>query len=108
MVPVPHNMTNYFQPLHLTANWSCKSFLHDKAQIWYAEQVETQVFKGIAPESVPVELKISILKTTHAKWVTQYCNHIHTNEDIVKNGWCRSGITKAIKENLHKKDPFEN
>ena len=33
MVPVPHNMTNYFQPLDLTVNRSCKSFLRDKSQI---------------------------------------------------------------------------
>ena len=39
MVPVPHNISNYFQPLDLTVNRSCKSFLHDKTQIWYAEQV---------------------------------------------------------------------
>ena len=103
MVPVPHNMTNYFQPLDLTVNRSCKSFLRDKAQIWYAEQVQAQISKGIAPESVSVDLKISILKPIHAKWVTQYYDHIHTNEDIVKNGWRRSGITKAIKENISRK-----
>ena len=26
MVPVPHNMTDYFQPLDVTVNPSCKSF----------------------------------------------------------------------------------
>ena len=31
-----------------------------------------------------------------------------TDEDIVKNRWCRSGKTKPIKENIRKKDPFEN
>ena len=54
MVPVPHNMTNYFQPLHLTDNRSCKSFLPDKAQILYAEQEQAQISK-VAPESVSVE-----------------------------------------------------
>ena len=65
MVPVPHNMTNYLQPLDLimqvgTVNRSCKSFLRDKAQEWYAEQVKVQIAKGIAPESVAVDLKISL------------------------------------------------
>jgi len=41
MVPVPRNMTNYFQQLDLTVNRSCKSFLRDKAQSWYAEQVKS-------------------------------------------------------------------
>ena len=72
MVPVPHNMTNYFQPLDLTVNRSCKSFLRDKAQIWYAEQVQVPISKGIAPESVSVDSKISILKPINTRWVTQY------------------------------------
>ena len=52
----------------------------------------------IAPESVFVDLKISILKPIHAKWVTQYYDHIRTDEDIVKNGWRRGGVTKPIKK----------
>ena len=47
----------------------------------------------ISPESVFVDLKISMLKPIHAKWVTQYYDHIRTDEDIVKNG-----ITKPIKK----------
>ena len=108
MVPVPHNMTNYFQPLDLKVNRSCKSFLHDKAQIWYAEQVQVPISKGIASESVSVDSKISILKPIHTRWVTQYYDHIRMDDDIVKNGWRRSGITKAIKENMCKENPFEN
>ena len=34
--------------------------------------------------------------------------HIRTDENIVKNGWRRSGLTNAIKENIRKEDPFEN
>ena len=108
MVPVPHNMTNYFQPLDLPVNWSCKSFLRGKAQIWYAEQAQAKISKGIVPESASVDLKINILKPMHAKWLAQYYNHIRTNKDIVKNGWCRSGITKAIKKYIRKEDSFEN
>ena len=89
-------MTKYFQLLNLTVNQSCKSFLHDKVQIWYAEQLQTQISKGIAPESVFVDLKIRILKHIHSKWVTQYYNHICIDEDIIRNGWCRSGISKVI------------
>ena len=72
MVPVPHGMTNCLQPLDLTVNQLCKSLLCDKAQIWYAEQVKAQISKGIALESVTVDLKISILKPIHVKWVAQY------------------------------------
>ena len=74
----------------------------------HAEQVQAQISKGVAPESVYVDLKIRIRKSIHAKCVTQYYDHIRINEGIVKNGWRRSEITKAIKDNIRKEDPFEN
>ncbi|MEO0687884.1 MAG: hypothetical protein AAFY76_23225 [Cyanobacteria bacterium J06649_11] len=107
MVPVPRNMTNYFQPLDLTVNRSCKSFLRDQAQTWYAEQVQAQIANGIAPENVSVDLKISILKPLHAKWVTKYYDHIRTRKEIIINGWRRSGIIDALREQVLKEDPFE-
>ena len=33
-----------------------------------------------------------------------YYDHIRTDKDILKNGWRRSGITKAIKKNTHQED----
>ena len=72
--------------------------MHDKAQIWYAEQLQAQISKGLTPESIFVDLKTSILKPIHAKWVTQYYDHICTDQDIMKNGWHISGTTKAIKK----------
>ena len=106
MVPVIHNMTNYFQPLDLKVNGSCQLLHQNNAQIWYAELVQPQIFKGIAPERVSIDLKISLVKPIQTKWVNQYYVHIHTNKDI-KNGWRRSGITKGTKENIGTEDPFE-
>ena len=74
----------------------------------HAEQVQAQISKGVAQESVYVDLKIRIRKSIHAKCVTQYYDHIRISKGIVKNGWRRSGINKAIKDNIRKEDPFEN
>ena len=82
--------------------------MHDKTQIWYPEQVQAQISKGIAPKPVFVDLKISILKPIYAQWVIQYYDHISTNKDIVKNGWHRSRITKVIEGNICKEDEYEN
>ena len=59
-------------------------------------------------KGVSVDSKISILKPIRAKWMTRYYGYIRTDKDIVKNRWRRSGITKAIKENIRKENPFEN
>ena len=47
MVPLPHNMKNYFQPLDLTVNRLWKSLLRDKGHICYAEKVHAKISKGI-------------------------------------------------------------
>ena len=43
-----------------------------------------------------------------AKWVIQCYDRIRTDKDVVEIGWRRTGITKAIKENIRKEDAFEN
>ena len=65
--------------------------------------------RNCSRKSVSVNLKISILEPTHAKWATQYYDHICTNKVYCeKMDGLRSGITKMIKEDIRKEDPFEN
>ena len=99
MIPVLRNMTNFLKPLELTGNRSCKSFLRNNAQTWDADEVQSQIARGIAPESVSVDLEINTQKPLHAKWVTHF--------EIVKNGWQRADITKALRDNI-KEDPLEH
>ena len=85
IVPVPHNMTNYLQPLDLimqvgTVNRSCKPFLRDKAQEWYAGQVQVQIArKGNRTRKCCRWLKDQPLNANRA--VTQYYDHIRANKD---------------------------
>ena len=45
MTPGPANMTNVFQPLDLTVNRSCKSFLRNHSQDWYSNEIRKQMEK---------------------------------------------------------------
>lgn len=107
MIPVPNNMTSYLQPLDLTVNRSCKAFLRNQAQTWYSEQVQAQIEKGIQPDKVSVDLRISVLKPLHAKWIVQFYDYMQSNKDIVVKGWQRSGVSAALEEPQRKEDPFE-
>ena len=51
MVSVLHNMTNCFQLIDLTVNRSCKLFLRDKAQLWYAKQAQAKISQEITSEN---------------------------------------------------------
>ena len=64
---VPHNLTSKFQPLDTTFNKSAKSFIKDKYNIWYTEQVIKQLNEGKDSTDVEVSLNLSQIKPRHAK-----------------------------------------
>ena len=48
---------------------------------------------------VKVDVKITIMKALHAKWLSEFYNYINSSDgqEITCNGWLRAGITDAIK-----------
>ena len=64
---VPHNLTSKFQPLDTTFNKPAKSFIKDKYNIWYTEQVIKQLNEGKDSTDVEVSLNLSQVKPLHAK-----------------------------------------
>ena len=108
MVAVPNCMTDKFQPLDLTVNRSSKAHLRNKTHTWFGEQVQQQIQNGVTPENVKVDLKISILKPLHAKWVTSFYDYMQGRPDIILKGWKRAGITEFLERNASEKkeDPF--
>ena len=108
MVPVPSNMTNEFQPLDLAVNRSCKAYLRKQTNTWFSDQVQSQIQNGVTPEKVQVDLRISILKPLHAKWVTYFYDCMQNRRDIVLKGWKRSDIVDflQLQPSEKKEDPF--
>ena len=87
MFPVPSNMTNEFQPLDLTVNRSCKAYLRKQTNTWFSDQVQSQIKNGVTTENVKVDLRISVLKPLHAKWVTSFYDCMQNRRDVVLKGW---------------------
>ena len=54
LIIVPHNLNNKFQLLYITVNKPAKSFIKDKYNMWYTEQVAKQLNEGKAPAEVEV------------------------------------------------------
>ena len=65
---VPH-LTNKFQALDITVNKPAKSFIKDKYNMGYTEQVVKQLNEGKDPAHVKVSLNLSEIKPLHAKWI---------------------------------------
>ena len=67
LIILPHNLTNKFQPLDITFSKAAKSFIKEKYNIWYTEQVTIQHNKDEDPADVEVSLILSQVKPRHAK-----------------------------------------
>ena len=112
-VLVPNNMTQLFQPLDLTVNKHCKSYLKRLFSEWYAQQIENQHSLGKKVEEIKIEFCLTTLKPLHAKWLVEYYNEI-TSENgstIIINDWKAVGIHNAIKagsSGLQSINPFED
>ena len=91
---VPHNHTNKFQPLDITANKPAKSFISNKHNEWFSKQVSQQLEKGIQPADVKVCLGLIELKVMHAKWILELHNHLRHQTGI--NGFKVASIAETV------------
>ena len=112
-VKVPNNMTQLFQPLDLTVNGHCKSFLKRKFAEWLSRQFNNQLSIGKKVEDIEMKFPLTTIKPIHASWITDFYNHMSTEEGmkIIENGWKASGIFGAVQGGsvgLAPIDPFQD
>ena len=91
-------MTRLFQPLNLTVDGCCKSFMKKKFAEWFAQQFDKQLTLGKRVEDIEMKFDLTEIKPIHANWITQFYNHMSTEDGskVVINDWKRSGIVDAI------------
>ena len=100
VVIVPHNLTNNFQPLDLSINKAAKSFIQNKYNDWFADQVFTQLQNGKDPTHVKIPSKLSDLKPMHSRWIVDW--YIHVIHDVIKEkemivrGFNSAGTSEAV------------
>ena len=97
-IHVPNNHTNLFQPLDISVNKNAKCFIADKYQDWYAEKVLQQLNRGVAAHDAKVDVKLSIMKPLHAKWIIEMYHHLKRSKQIVISGFRKAHITEAVSE----------
>ena len=113
LVLVPNNMTHMFQPLDLTVNKHCKTFLKNLFSEWYSRQIENVLPLGKKIEDVNIQFRLTTLKPLQAKWLLEFYNHItsKTGAEIILNGWKAAGIYDVLKMDataLPSLDPFQD
>ena len=110
VVIVPHNLTNQFQPLDLSVSKAAKSFIQNKYDDWFADQVFTQLQNGKGPTDVKISSKLSDLKPIRARWIVDWYNHVIKEKDMIVRGFNSAVISEAVQnaEDIYEKieNPF--
>ena len=78
VVPVPANMTHFFQLLDRTVNGAAKKFIRNEFTSYYSEQVLHQLQAGTSEDEISVDLKLTTIKPLHAQWLVNLFNFMTT------------------------------
>ena len=112
---VPANLTYLFQPLDVQGgpNGYVKRLMKKKFTDWYADQITQAMDAGQMIDTIDIPLKLSIIKSLHAKWLLQMYNEItsEVGREACLKGWQVAGIKGAVEKglsNLPCLDPFED
>ena len=95
VVIVPDNLTNKFQPLYLPVNKVAKSFIQNKYNDWFPDQVPAQLQNSTDPTNVKISSKLLDLKPLHARWIFDWYNHVKTEKEMIIKGFHSAGIWEA-------------
>ena len=104
----PKNLTAHFQPLDLNVNGHAKQFLKRKFENWYSEHVTKEIEKGINVFSVNIEMKLSIVKPLHARWLISLYDHMQNNRQVIIKAFEMAGIIPIAIIEVPDEDTFKH
>ena len=108
---VPTNKTRFYQPFDLPINGSAKGFIATKFNGWCSELISEELQSGTPLEDIGVKLRLSILKSLHAGWETDFYDTSAEGKKIILNGWKATSIYDAIRLGIGKLptvDPYHD
>ena len=111
LVPVPANMTHFFQPLDLTVNRAAKNFIKKEFVSYYSGAIQQGLNEGKALEDIQVDVRLTVIKPLHAQWLVDVYNFFSTEgQQITIKGWKKAGILGLFDGTvtLPPNNPFED
>ncbi|VDI27122.1 Hypothetical predicted protein [Mytilus galloprovincialis] len=87
--------TGELQPMDLSVNGELKAAMKNEFTNWYADMVAEDLKDSSTINKV--DLRLSVLKPLHAKWLSKVFHDLKSKKDIILLGWKKSGISDCIK-----------
>ena len=95
VVFIPASCTDKLQPLDLELNAPFKQAMKAEFEDFYADCIAKQMKDGEKSLSeVHVDLRLSVVKPLHAKWLVKAHEGISNKETLIKKAWSMAGIER--------------
>ncbi|XP_041356072.1 unconventional myosin-Vb-like [Gigantopelta aegis] len=92
---VPAGCTGELQPMDLSVNAEFKLAIKEKFTKWYADIVAKNIKENT---NKPVDLRISLIKPFHARWIVACIVKLSKDKQTVTRGWRSSGLLAVVFE----------
>ena len=66
-----------------------------------------QMEAGKRSDQIKVDVRVSVVKPLHAKWIVKYYDKARTKPQLIISGWKESGITDHLAKKIDL-DPFSS
>ena len=93
--------------MDLSVKKTAKSFIQNKYNDWFANQIFTQLQNGKDPTDVKISSKLWNLKPLHSRWIVDWYNHVIKEKEMISRFKVQfAGISEAVQnaEDIHEKN----
>lgn len=77
-----------------------------EAQSWYSQEIVKQMEAGKWFDKIKVDVRFSLVKPLHAKWIVKLYDYVRGKDRLIKNYWKESGIISNRFNEKINLDPF--
>ena len=93
---VPAECTGELQPLDLSISEEFKATMKRSFSCWYADEVKQALNQGVSLDNLKVNLRASLIKPLHAKWLMLAMPTLQENTGVFHIGFEKNGIIKFL------------
>jgi hypothetical protein len=80
--------------MDLSVNGDFKTAMKSKFTVWYADIVADNLKEKTEK---PVDLRISVIKPIHARWIVSCIDLLSKDKETVTRGWQLSGLLSVMR-----------